>query len=337
MKSLQLIVLVIVFQSNAQISDFNHIDFKKADSIALSYHNETLYNLPQLAYKLTSNLDTDTERFRAIYRWVCANIANDYSLYLKNKHKRERFKDDSLKLKTWNDDFRKTLFQKLLKKKRTICTGYAYLVKELALLADLDCEIVQGYGRVSTTDIENLDLPNHSWNAIKIDDKWYLCDPTWASGIPNPESNRFTFQYNDGFFLAEPALFAVNHFPIEQKWTLLNEKSSSFEDFLTSPIIYGKAYENLKIHESPKRMHHIIKKNQKLTFKYQLKQTLEENEVQFLIDNGFNSWKTKPTYFKINNRSLTVEYIFSSIGFFDVHLYMKNDLIATYTVKVDKL
>ena len=112
MKTLQYILLFLVAcQSHAQISDFNHIDFKNADSAALACKNESLTNLPELAFKLTSNLTTDVERFRAIYRWVCGNIANDYNLYLKNKRKRERFKADSTKLKDWNDDFRKHLFK----------------------------------------------------------------------------------------------------------------------------------------------------------------------------------------------------------------------------------
>ncbi len=335
MKTLQYILLFFVAcQSHAQISDFNHIDFKNADSAAMACKDEGLTNLAELSFKLTSNLTTDVERFRAIYRWVCGNIANDYSLYLKNKRKRERFKTDSTKLKDWNNDFRKRLFKKLLSDKKTICTGYAYVVKELCELAGLDCEIVQGYGRVSTTDIENLDLPNHSWNAIKLNNKWYLCDPTWASGIPDPESNRFTFQYNDGFFLANPELFAVNHFPIEKRWWLLDHNIHSFTTFLASPIIYGKAYEYLTLHNAPKQMHHTIEQYEKLTFKYELQKPVSNDAIHFLIDNGFTIRKTKPMSISINDVNLTLVHQFNTRGFYDVHLYIDNNLISTYTVKV---
>jgi len=159
-KSILYFFCLIIGYLNAQVSDFNPISFKKADSIALSYNEARLTNLPELAYKLTANLSTDIERFRAIYRWVCANIANDYGLYLKNNRKRQQFKNDSLKLEAWNTKFRQQLFKKLLKKKQTICTGYAYLVKALADLANIKCEIVHGYGRVSTTNIETLTIPN---------------------------------------------------------------------------------------------------------------------------------------------------------------------------------
>lgn len=335
MKTVSLILLfTCTLHVQAQISDFKTINFKKADSIALECKDEGLYNLPELSNKLTSPLTTDVEKFRAIYKWVCNNLANDYSLYLKNKRKRERFKDDSIKFNTWNNNFRKKLFKTLLEDKRTICTGYAYLVKTLAELANLECEIIQGYGRVSITDIENLDLPNHSWNAIKLNNKWYLCDPTWASGIPNPETNRFTFNYNDGFFLANPKLFAVNHFPKNPKWWLMDNDIPTFEAFLTAPIIYGKAYENLELHIAPKLMHHVIKKYETITFKYQLSKTTKPEDISLLIDNGFNNRKTKPTSASIKNKSLIIKHQFKTNGFYDVHLYIKDDLISTYTIKV---
>lgn len=332
---LYLLLLCFTYQSYAQISDFAHTDFKKADSIAQVYKDEGLQNLTELSRKLTSNLDTDVERFRAIYKWVCNNISNDYNLYLRNKHKRERFKNDSLRLKNWNDEFRKKLFKKLLKQQKTICTGYAYLVSELSRLADIKCDIVQGYGRVSTTDIEKLTLPNHSWNAVWLNNKWYLCDPTWASGIPNPETNRFTFYYNDGFFLANPELFAVNHFPLENKYWLIDEsKIPTFENFKASPIIYGNAYKNLELHILPKQMHKDIRKFENVTFEYKLKDNIKTDDVRFLIDNGSSQLKVKPKSISIKDKLLKIEHQFKYSGFYDVHLYIADELISTYTFDV---
>ncbi|WP_232217147.1 hypothetical protein [Winogradskyella sp. J14-2] len=330
-------LLISLARLNAQIKDFSHLNFKKADSIALALKDETLTNLPELSFKLTYALNTDAEKFRAIYRWVCDNIANDYSLYLKNDRQRQRFKDDSLKLDAWNIKFRTVLFKRLLKKKRTICTGYAYLLKNLADFANLKCEIVQGFGRVSTTNVETLDLPNHSWNVVNLNGKWYLCDPTWASGIPNPITNKFTFTYNDGFFLANPKLFAVNHFPIDQRWWLLDDKEiPSFDAFLKAPILYGNAYKHLELHSLPQQMHHHIKQHEKVIFKYQLKNNLKAKDVKLGFDNGFSTWKDQPTSIFINGKSLEFEHQFNQTGFYDVHLYIHNELISTYTVDVKK-
>ncbi|WP_339755937.1 hypothetical protein [uncultured Winogradskyella sp.] len=46
--------------------------------------------------------------------------------------------------------------------------------------------------------------------------------------------------------------------------------------------------------------------------------------------------KTETITTIINNQFLTLEYLFNSTGFFDVHLYIRNDLISTYTVEVKK-
>ncbi len=330
-----LFLLIFAFQSHAQISDFDTIDFTKADRIALECKNERLNNLPELSYKLTSKLTTDVERFRAIFTWVCGNIANDYVYYTKNMRKRQRYKNDSLKLQNWNSQFRKATLKKLIKNNKTICTGYAYLIKKLSDLANIDCEIVHGFARTSTVDVEKLDVPNHSWNAVKLNGKWYLCDPTWASGIPNPSTSIFEFQYNDGFFLSNPKLFAINHFPVDKKWLLLDDfDKTSFKAFIEAPIIYGKAYANLNNHFEPQKMHNTILKNEKVTFKFELLKPVVVKDVKLLIDSGYNSKKINPDSTTIKNQLLTVEYKFKYTGFYDVHFFIKGDLISTYTFKV---
>jgi len=333
-ENLFLLLFILTLQSNAQIANFNHVNFKKADSIALVCKNESLNNLPKLSYKLTSNLNSDVERFRAIYIWVCSNIANDYNLFYKNKRKRKKYQNDNYRLKAWNDEFSRVIFKTLLKDKRTICTGYAYLIKELSELASLECKIIQGYGRTSATTKEELNTPNHSWNAIKLNNKWYLCDATWASGKQNPNTLNFEFQYNDGLFLTNPELFSVNHYPVNSKWLLLNKKPITFKTFLEGPILYGKAYQNLIFHKAPITMHHNIRKNENISFQYQLKKNILKDNITLLIDSGFNNKRTKPTSISIKNKSLTFNHSFTQNGFYDMHLYFGNNLISTYTFKV---
>lgn len=336
MKTLGLLFcFLIAFQTHAQLSDFDHIDFKKADSTALAYKGAGLKNLPELARNLTSNLETDVEQFRAIYKWVCTNVANDYRLYLKNKKKREKFEEDSLKLDAWNEDFKKKLFSKLRKRKKTICSGYAYLVSELSRLADINCKMVNGFGRTSTTTIDNFNAPNHSWNAVKLNDKWYLSDPTWASGIVHPNNYGFKFNYNNGLFLTNPEFFVITHYPIESKWMLLDDEVPTFQSFLENPILYGKAYKHLTAHKTPSTLNNSIKKNQTVSFKYELLKSIDKDQLSFIIDNGFETVTVKPTSIEIDNLSLTIEYQFNKTGYFDTHLLIEDDLIVTYTFKVE--
>ena len=85
-----LFMLLCAITCIAQRSDFQEIDFTKADSIALKYKGASLKNIPVLTHNLTSSLQTDVEKIRAIYTWIGTNIENDYSSYLKISHKRKR-------------------------------------------------------------------------------------------------------------------------------------------------------------------------------------------------------------------------------------------------------
>ena len=64
-------------------------------------------------------------------------------------------------------------------------------------------------------------VPNHSWNAVKLEGKWYLCDATWAAGYTDMNTYLFHFDYDDKYFLMPPEKFAETHQPVEESWTLL--------------------------------------------------------------------------------------------------------------------
>lgn len=207
---------------HAQRADFKEIDFAKAENIAIRHQGEELTHLPALAHDLTSQLHSDAERFRAIYYWVTHNISGNHDLLSQNEHRRKKLKNDPDALYDWNQQFTKEVFNTLRQDKETVCTGYAYLIKVLSNLAGIECEIIDGYG---TTDGQksNPDAPNHSWNAVKLNGKWYLCDATWAAGYTDMSSFLFEFDYDNAYFLQKPSEFAKSHEPLDQKWTLLTD------------------------------------------------------------------------------------------------------------------
>lgn len=222
---LLLLFFIFTLLSHAQRSDLNEINFQKADAIAERFKGEELFNLPVLALRLTAQLHTEAERFRAIYYWVTHNISGDYALLTNNEQTRRKLLNNPSALHQWNKKHRKDIFTTLRQEKKTLCTGYAYLVKELANLVGLECEMVHGYGKMNTLKFNSTDIPNHTWNVIKLDNTWYVCDATWSSGIINMETYRFEFKYDDAFFLMEPAEFAKTHTPIDTQWTLLDNTS----------------------------------------------------------------------------------------------------------------
>jgi transglutaminase/protease-like cytokinesis protein 3 len=226
---LSIVFCIATLTARAQVSDFKDADFRRADSIARLYPNHSLKSLPDLAFKLTSSLSGDAEKFRALFTWVCLNISSDYELYVKNKKGRESCKSEA-ELSEWYARLRKELFQKLLKDRTTICTGYAYLVRELALAVGIECVIIDGYGRPPGSKLKR-GFPNHNWNAVKLNGKWYLCDPAWASGRIDRVSKEFVVKFNVSFFLAEPESFSKNHYPVDIKWLLVESIKQSPDSF----------------------------------------------------------------------------------------------------------
>ncbi|WP_439128886.1 transglutaminase domain-containing protein [Polaribacter sp.] len=319
-----------------QQSDFKNIDFKRADYIAKRVKVKRLYNLNELTFKLTQNLDTDVEKIRAIYVWICTNIANDFGLYAQNERRRNRYKNDSIKLQNWNSKFKTKLFKKLLKRKKTICTGYAYLFTEMCNIINIESKMVNGFGRTSTVDFSKLTMPNHTWNIVKLNNKWYVCDPTWSTGISFPEEGRFQFDFNDGYFLTEPTLFLKNHYPLETQFSLLGHDTPTFLDFTEMPLFYGDAYKYLKKHQLPLKMYHQIKKDSIVTFQYQLKKNIALEKLKFVIFSGNNERYIKPIKSTLENNTLTLKHRFKTKGFYDFHLYIDDKIIATYVYEVKK-
>lgn len=97
------ISILILNVALAQVSDFKSIDFTVADNIANLKKGRSLDNFPLLAHELTYKLNTDVEKFRAIYTWVCTNIKGDLSVGDKVLHKRKKHKNDSLSYAKWNN------------------------------------------------------------------------------------------------------------------------------------------------------------------------------------------------------------------------------------------
>jgi transglutaminase/protease-like cytokinesis protein 3 len=255
----------------AQTADLKSINFKKADSIAALYPNHSLRDLRNLAEKLATPLSTDTEKFRAIYKWVCNNIDNDYVLYQKNKRNREKHKDPEER-KEWNKKFHVRVFKTLLESHRTVCTGYAYLIKELAFHAGLKAVIIDGYGRTSQSNIRGSGVANHSWNAVQLDGNWHLCDATWSSGAVDATLSKFVRNFNDCYFLADPALFVRNHYPLDSSWMLLSKKPTLY-NFLNRPLIYYGIYDYKIDQLFPETFDIVAVKGKTISFQFSKKAT----------------------------------------------------------------
>lgn len=330
-----LFFVLLSCSSFSQINDFKNISFNKADKIAYELKGENLNDLPKLSYNLTKSLSSDVEKFRAIYIWVCTNVENDYYLFEKNSRKRDKFKNDSFKLLEWNKEISKETFKRLIKQKKTVCTGYAYLLKELTNLANIKCEIINGYGRTAETDFKKSNDQNHSWNAVELNSKWYLCDATWSSGSFDLNRNTFNLNYNDGYFLTNPKDFIKNHFPFDSKWQL-NEEKLNFYDFSDLPLIYGESFKNNLIPVFPLNMNLEVQKGDEIIFQLKKDKTIDLDAIRIEIVSG-NYKKTEvPILISLKDDIVEIKYNFYQKGNFDLHIKINEDYLCSYVISVNK-
>jgi hypothetical protein len=313
-----------------QFVDLSSVDFKKADSIAELYPLHSLKDLKILSDKLTRPLTGDLEKFRAIFKWVCISIDIDYELYLENKKQREKLDGDELR--SWEKKFSARTFNILVLGHRTVCTGYAYLVKELAFHAGLTCKIIDGYGRNVKANIGGLGTANHSWNAVQLNGKWYLSDPTWSSGVINAELRTFVKKFDDAYFLVEPELFARNHYPLDTTW-LLVDKKPTLRSFLNGPLLYIGAFRYQVEPLSPDTFNVTTNRGTKLSFRFIKDSGKDFKKAQLYVE---KSGTNDPfTINKVEQETVySVDHTFSGRGRYAVHILLDGSHAITFDVSV---
>lgn len=309
-------------------------DYQKADSIARSYQGHDLNNLTQLSLDLSKDLATDREKFRALYTWVCLNIEVDYRQFLKVDRQRRKLAKDSLRLAQWNAEYSPKSIARVYKEKEAVCTGYAFLLAQMAETIGIECKIVNGYGRIGNSNVHELSIPNHSWNAVKLEGEWHFCDPTWSSGIihVNGMLGFFEAQYNPGYFLCPTKYFHLNHFPEDQSW--LKDGSFTSEEFTQSPICYRGAFKYGVFPSPGSQLMQSCFKGDTLSFDFDVLGLPPAGSYYIEINNGFSDREMELSWLYTADGKLRCFYQFDKSGIYDVHLKKDNELLCTYSISV---
>lgn len=113
----------------------------------------------------------------------------------------------------------------------SVCAGYAALFTAVGRAAGLTVETVVGRARFSADEGMG---EGHAWNAVKLDDRWYLVDTTWDAG--SVDDAGFHKRYRTTYFLTPPEAFFPNHYPEEDRWQLLPVARTPGEFLRTPPL-----------------------------------------------------------------------------------------------------
>lgn len=211
-------------------------DYSKVDSL-VGLYPKNFNRIEDLVSKIAQDFSSDEEKSRAVFYWVSNTISYDVDFS-------KRIEDEKLNAYSYKTEKERLLKEKKLifesatkafNSKKTVCYGYAALFLEISKKLGLECELVQGDLKSDFSQI-NLSIQlNHAWNVVKIKNEWKFIDCTLAAGNVSTKTNQFVFKFNDAFFLTNPELFFLNHFPEEKKWLLLNKTK---EDYIKLPVYF---------------------------------------------------------------------------------------------------
>ena len=120
---------------------------------------------------------------------------------------------------------------RVLEEKKAICDGYSNLFSALCNRLGVENVKILGYSKVYGYEPgQKFAVSNHAWNAVLLNEEWYLIDVTWGAS----RSNNEDFQASEGnlerYFLTEPSLFLLDHLPEDPQWQLVSDPVS-IEDF----------------------------------------------------------------------------------------------------------
>ena len=167
-------------------------------------------NTKSLAKQITKYSQTDFEKAKAIFIWIASNIEYDNELRT----------DANLQKSIYTSE--ETVLKNVLKRKKALCGGYAFLYKELCKQVGIESQVIHGYSKkyYSTSYRKQVD---HTWNAVKVNGKWRLLDLTLA------RSQRKAQNLNMYWFDTDPSFFIKTHYPEDLKWTLMPNPISKKE------------------------------------------------------------------------------------------------------------
>ncbi len=166
-----------------------------------------------LAQQITNGKTTDAKKAESIFNWIVTNISYDNELRVNNALQKKIYISEE------------QVISSVLKRKKALCGGYAYLFEKLCADVGLQAKAIHGYTK--TTGVKTIPKQaNHSWNAVKINDAWHLLDITWAIS----QSTAGTAK--SYWYLTPPSQFIKTHYPEDSKWALNNSIKSRDDFFL---------------------------------------------------------------------------------------------------------
>lgn len=257
-------------------------DLSTVDSFASTVKYEG--DLTKLTKELTDPYPEQLFKARAIFKWITDNIRYDHKFY--NKYFIESKEFRAYKCKSEKDcDAKRIVWETkyidgILRKRKAICDGYSKLFKKMCDVAGLKSEYIHGYIRTKPYQVGTAGTLDHAWNAVQINDTWYVMDVTWAAGTcpvdKNEKYRRFKKVFNNYYWLTPPEDFVRNHFPKKAELSLLPGYTK--DKFAKNPYYEGSVLSRIKL-ITPDSGVLSAKKGDTIRFKIEYKGNLKDLQI----------------------------------------------------------
>jgi hypothetical protein len=325
----QLISSNIVFSQ--QLLSFNEID-NQVRSIEPA-------PAADLAYALTKNYFTESQKVRAIFSWIAQHIEYKTKRTI-NRSPLPKIRlmkpVDSMNVNSANE----YVAESVIRNQSGLCEGYARLFKTLCDYSGIQSVLITGYARGDPYHIGSKFFSNHYWNAVFVDGGWHLLDVTWASGYFTYTGEDFVKHFDDFYFFTDPDRFIQDHFPDDLQWSLLQDPKAP-EEFNIAPFKQRAFIKyNISYYFPTKG---VITANIGDTLMFELQSSDQESDRRKAIDTASMDssmlLRFSSVVFldpEINGNRIQYHFVVSSENVKWLHLTYNHDIILRYKLDIKK-
>lgn len=153
-----------------------------------------------IAEYINANFKSENDKVRAAFYWTASNIRYDIENI------------ESIDYKEISQD----KIKNAVLSKKGVCIHYAEVFNDIAKRVGVKSYLVYGY----TKQNGKVDVLSHAWCAAKIDNTWWLFDPTWGAGYV--DKKKFFKKINNLHYKVAPSQYIATHMPFDYVWQFLN-------------------------------------------------------------------------------------------------------------------
>ncbi len=221
---------ILLCSFSVHSANYNSIRSYVQKAPEIRNHNE----LDSVVEYLARRFRNDDEKALAILTWITLNIDYDEYYYKKVDEDNKSRRDKSRYIPQQGD---------IIETRLGVCKDIANLYTEMLEMADIEAQTIHGCLSARNNKKECQENP-HVWNAVLIDYKWELVDPTYAMGeasamqgittntryessvkkrtrstsdIYEPRNDRTV---DMKWFMVNPKVMEKDHHPEDKKWYL---------------------------------------------------------------------------------------------------------------------